>query len=406
MFSFAAASVALLSLASLASAVNHEVTVGANGTLDYNPEAISADVGDTVTFVFYPKNHTVTQSSLAAPCTPLEGGISSGFMPVPANQTDNFPTFTITVNDTKPIWIHCEQGANTAASHCGKGMVYAINCGQDGAANSFTNFKNAALSIGAALASSASASPSSTPAAASAAYTAAAAPAYTTAAYGTATIPAAPTESLATATISLQASQWTTIYSSYPGSPAPTPAALNGTIHTVVVGGPSGQLTYTPNVVAAAPRDIVRFQFQQKNHTASQSTFDAPCLKMAGGFDSGFMAVAANATDFPTFDVLVNDTNPIWVYCRQHSADGSSHCGAGMVFAINPVQTSARNFTAFAGLAATLNGTNTTGAASSGSSNTSSPASSGSSNSGASSSMATNVALGLGSLAAVVAALL
>jgi len=405
MFSFASASVALLSLAAFVSATNHEVTVGAGGQLAFNPEAISANPGDTVTFVFNPKNHTVTQSSLAAPCTPLDGGVSSGFMPVPANQTDNFPTFTISVNDTKPIWVHCEQAANTAASHCGHGMIFAVNCGQDGAVNSFTNFKAAALSIGAALASSSAAAAPSSVAAPSA--TSPAAVAYTTAAYGTATIPAAPTGAVVTATVSLDSQQWTTTYSSYPGSPAPTPAALNGTIHTVVVGGSSGSLTYSPSFVAAAPRDIVRFEFQQKNHTATQSTFDAPCLKKEGGFDSGFMAVAANVTSgFPTFDVLVNDTTPVWVYCRQHSPDGSSHCGAGMVFAINSVESSTRNFSAFASLAATLNGTNSTGAASSGNSSSSGTGSDGSSSSGASSTMAVNAALGLGSLFAIVAALL
>ena len=70
------------------------------------------------------------------------------------------------------------------------------------------------------------------------------------------------------------------------------------------------------------------------------------------------MPVAANATAFPTWNVTVNDTNPLWFYCKQHSPDGSSHCGAGMVFAVNPVQTSARNFSAFEDLAKALTGNN------------------------------------------------
>ena len=48
------------------------------------------------------------------------------------------------------------------------------------------------------------------------------------------------------------------------------------------------------------------------------------------------MAVGANATEFPTWNVTVNDTTPLWFYCRQHAPDGSSHCGSGMVFAVNP----------------------------------------------------------------------
>ena len=55
------------------------------------------------------------------------------------------------LSQTKPLWFFCRQGENTAASHCGKGMVFAVNCGADGAPNSFTNFKDAALAIGAQL---------------------------------------------------------------------------------------------------------------------------------------------------------------------------------------------------------------------------------------------------------------
>jgi len=38
----------------------------------------SATPGDTVSFKFHPKNHTVTQSSFDAPCTPLYGGTDTG----------------------------------------------------------------------------------------------------------------------------------------------------------------------------------------------------------------------------------------------------------------------------------------------------------------------------------------
>ena len=73
------------------------------------------------------------------PCAPHS-------MPVDANATE-FPVWNVTVNDTAPLWFYCRQGANTAASHCGKGMVFAVNCGPDGSANSFTNFKQSALNI-------------------------------------------------------------------------------------------------------------------------------------------------------------------------------------------------------------------------------------------------------------------
>lgn len=64
------------------------------------------------------------------------------------------------------------------------------------------------------------------------------------------------------------------------------------------------------------------------------------------------MAVSQNATTFPTYTVQVNDTSPIWAYCRQ-----VSHCGEGMVFAANADESSANTFEAFEARAKEINGT-------------------------------------------------
>jgi len=117
-------------------------------------------------------------------------------------------------------------------------MVFAINCGADGAPNSFANFKKAALAVGASLASPQS---------------------YTTAAYGGLTIPAGPTPSPVTKVISLGPESWTTTYNSYPNSPDPTPVSAQGDVHKVIVGGP-GKLTFDPPRVAARPRDTIVFE--------------------------------------------------------------------------------------------------------------------------------------------------
>jgi hypothetical protein len=73
------------------------------------------------------------------------------------------------------------------------------------------------------------------------------------------------------------------------------------------------------------------------------------------GFDSGFMPVAAGATNFPTYTVQVNNTSPIWAFCRQ-----AGHCGQGMVFAANAVESGPKSFEAFVALAKQLNGTSST----------------------------------------------
>jgi len=289
MFSFPRALILGLVALPLTAATIHDVQVGADGQLAFSPEAIPAQIGDQVVFHFNPKNHTVTQSSFANPCGQKPGGFDSGFEPVMANQTQ--PTFAITVNDTQPIWVFCRQ-----TGHCGQGMVFAVNCGADGSQNSFTNFKNAALAQGAAAASSAGYPGYSTP----------------------------------TATAS--------------GVATPS-ATTSPQVHTVIVGGANGEV-YTPSSITAQPNDIVTFEFQQKNHTVTQSSFSSPCSRLnvngTTGFDSGFFPVAANATQFPTWNYTVQDTKPVWAYCRQ-----VGHCQSGMVFAINPVEDSPNNFTAF-----------------------------------------------------------
>jgi len=286
----------------------------------------------------------VTQSSFAGPCSLKAGGFDAGFHLVgPDVAVADRPTFTVNVNDTQPIWVFCNQASGTPNSHCGAGMVSAINCGADGTPNSFTNFKASALAIGAQLKADAENPPTST----------------WTADYGGATIPPPPSPSLVTDTITLGSDIWTTTYSSYPNSPAPTPVTSTGNTINVVVGGPNGNLSFTPSRVTASPRDTIVFTFHVKNHTVTQSSFGAPCLPLTNmttgtktGFDSGFFPVAADATTFPTWSLTINDTAPIWAYCRQ-----ANHCGSGMVFAVNSDETSQRNFTAFQTLAKTLNGT-------------------------------------------------
>ncbi|KAL1882327.1 hypothetical protein VTK73DRAFT_1886 [Phialemonium thermophilum] len=145
------ATLALAALAGVASAQNGGtkmivVTVGANKTLTYSPDKITAAVGDMVQFQFPFGNHTVTQAAFDEPCKPISlfsnvTGFHSGFQPAAASASEGkVPTFSIQINDTKPIWIYCAQ-----AKHCESGMVMVIN--ENTAANSsrsLENFKSAA----------------------------------------------------------------------------------------------------------------------------------------------------------------------------------------------------------------------------------------------------------------------
>lgn len=109
--------------ASVVSAAQHNVTVGQGNGIVYEPKFLQGVVaGDTVSFKFVSKNHTVTQSTFTAPCVAKPEGVNSGFIPVdPAAATQ--PEWTIQIdNVTAPLWFYCAQGA-----HCKGGMVFAIN---------------------------------------------------------------------------------------------------------------------------------------------------------------------------------------------------------------------------------------------------------------------------------------
>ncbi|KAF8831784.1 hypothetical protein HHX47_DHR1000871 [Lentinula edodes] len=312
-----------------------DVTVGGpNGTVAYAPEYVNASIGDVVRFTFEQKNHTVTQSSFASPCSPLANGFDSGFVPVAANVTSDFITAELTIENTDPVWVYCRQ-----TGHCEEGMVFAVNPGSDA---KFAAFKAAAM--GQNSTSTASASIVTV----------------------TATVTASGGETI------------TTTYGSYPGSSAPT--AATSTDHKVIVGD-NGTLTYNPANITAQIGDTVTFEFHQKNHTVTQSSFADPCTALSASspgtvsFDSGFMPVATNATTFPTVTIQINDTKPFWAYCRQSTP--VSHCESGMVFSVNAVENSNSSFEAFQAKALALNTT----ASASGSASLSSPSATSTSNS-------------------------
>jgi len=116
---------------------NYRVIVGGTGVLAFQPDTVTAQPGDSVTFEFHVKNHTATQSTFASPCTSMSGGFDSGFNPVGTDAT-TFPTYTVAVNNTTPVWVYCAQ-----SGHCQQGMVFAINAPSTG--NTFDAFRAKAM---------------------------------------------------------------------------------------------------------------------------------------------------------------------------------------------------------------------------------------------------------------------
>ncbi|KAF2462081.1 hypothetical protein BDY21DRAFT_368215 [Lineolata rhizophorae] len=106
--------------------------------------------------------------------------------------------------------------------------------------------------------------------------------------------------------------------------------------HTVDVGRYNHE--FTPDVTQAEPGDTVEFRFYPTNHSVVRAEYENPCIpyEMTGrgkiGFFSDFKPVDAYLEDPPLWQVLINDTDPIFYYC---SAPGSC-INYGMVGVINP----------------------------------------------------------------------
>jgi len=129
-------------------------------------------------------------------------------------------------------------------------------------------------------------------------------------------------------------------------------AAAAVATHQVTVGGDAG-LVYSPDTIEAAVGDMVIFTFLSQNHTATQSAFTSPCVKLATGIDSGFMPNTNNSVSPPPqMAVQVTVATPLWFYCRQ-----KGHCGKGMTFSINP--TANKTQAMFEQMAIAQNGTGT-----------------------------------------------
>ncbi|KAK2034898.1 extracellular serine-rich protein [Colletotrichum zoysiae] len=113
----------------------------------------------------------------------------------------------------------------------------------------------------------------------------------------------------------------------------PTPKVI-----PVVVGSPTREksLLFYPEIVKANPGDIVQFQFWPNNHTVTQApSTQAPCMPLQdqnpNAVHSGFIPGATNGSPVGTFNVQVENTEPMLLYCAQ-----GQHCQLGMVMIINP----------------------------------------------------------------------
>ncbi|KAG9236878.1 hypothetical protein BJ875DRAFT_493761 [Amylocarpus encephaloides] len=124
-------------------------------------------------------------------------------------------------------------------------------------------------------------------------------------------------------------------YSSPSSAPASQTSSVPAATHTVSVGAEGHR--FSPETITANVGDIVEYRFYPLNHSVARADYRAACIpyEFSGpgrtGFWSKFFPIAVIPTSPPTFQVRVNDTNPVFFYC---SAPGA--CEDGMVGVINP----------------------------------------------------------------------
>lgn len=118
-----------------ASSTTQSVDVGEDGFI-FNPDTIHIPAGGVVEFHFYPGDHSVVQAAFDNPCHPMsDTSFFSGAIPA---TNDRKPVWSLTVNDTNPIWFYCGQ-----VGHCQAGMVGVIN---PSGSDTLDAFKSAASS--------------------------------------------------------------------------------------------------------------------------------------------------------------------------------------------------------------------------------------------------------------------
>ncbi|KAJ7629087.1 hypothetical protein FB45DRAFT_678305, partial [Roridomyces roridus] len=89
---------------------------------------------------------------------------------------------------------------------------------------------------------------------------------------------------------------------------------------------------FIPNTLNAANGSVITFEWTGSpgNHSVTQSSFNAPCTPLQGGFDSGWILIEGSTTlsPPPSWDLMItDDTTPIWFYCKQLLP--SPHCNSG-----------------------------------------------------------------------------
>jgi len=79
---FKAVALALIAFAATAQAETHIIKALGQPGPHFEPSKITAAVGDTLEFHFYPQKHDAAMGTFQAPCKPGQGAFWSGYVPM------------------------------------------------------------------------------------------------------------------------------------------------------------------------------------------------------------------------------------------------------------------------------------------------------------------------------------
>ncbi|KAK3383186.1 hypothetical protein B0T24DRAFT_661739 [Lasiosphaeria ovina] len=131
----------------------------------------------------------------------------------------------------------------------------------------------------------------------------------------------------------------TTTATSAPTEPSNPPStSTQAGPETILIAVGAENNVFTPNSTTAFVGDTIRFNFYPGGHSVARAEYKYACIpyEYTGankiGFYSGTISPQVISDNPPSYEIEVNDTNPIWFYC----AAPSSCNGNGMVGVINP----------------------------------------------------------------------
>jgi hypothetical protein len=89
---------------------------------------------------------------------------------------------------------------------------------------------------------------------------------------------------------------------------------------------------FDPPVLSAELGDVVTFVFESGNHSATQSSFETPCLPLEGGFNSGIVSALDPNQPVRSWSLTITTVSERAFYSTYHTTVPNGFLSSDMVF--------------------------------------------------------------------------